>query len=168
MNVPGWAPTDTWAFLPSMPQAMDPRFGWERAAEHNEVRSQGSTSSSLSSFIHNAHARSTISPGTCGIKVRKDLYLSWMGVWGSLVFFGATTGTLYLPHSRFHSPGADHPSTSCCVLQRPLWASPQPCSACPFCQTEERGKQHNFFPIPIFARPSPLHIFQLNIYDNHQ
>lgn len=76
----------------------------------------------------------------------------------------STTETLYLPHPGFHSQGADHPSTSC--RSQPLWASPLPCSAWPSCQTEERGKHYNFSPIPIFARPSPLRIFQLNIYDN--
>lgn len=87
VNVPVWALTDTWASLPSMPQAMDPRFCWERSAEPNEVRSQGSTSSSLSSSIRNAGARSTISLGTCGIKLRKGLYLSWSGCLGISGFF---------------------------------------------------------------------------------
>lgn len=72
----------------------------------------------------------------------------------------------FFPHPGLHSRGADHPSTFCCTLQRPLWASPQSCSAWPWQQTEEGENPQNFSPNPIFARPSPVHIFQLNIYDS--
>ena len=57
-------------------------------------------------------------------------------------------------------PGFAHgaltvPSTSCCALQKPLRASPQPISARPWLQTEEGEKNPQLLPHPHLCQAIP-------------
>lgn len=69
-------------------------------------------------------------------------------------------------HPRLHSWGADPPfHLWLCPAETPS-GQPPALLCMTLQQTEEREKVRNFCPDTIFARPSPLHVFQLNIYDN--